>query len=224
MFNCCELKFSDIKNKDVTDANGEKVGRVIDFIVRFTDNKIALKSVVLGGGRIEELLESLGLRPDKDPVFQLDCIDSISDIVHLKVDVNTLKTTLDPSAMETGDMKMSDLAKLKVVDSDGFKVGNVMDVWFDDNTKPWLVIGGGFIEETLEKLGAQPDIDLLLPEEFISEIREKEICLKWTRFQLEATCNDEYTKYKHELESRAEPGDARSTMIRLISHPSRGRF
>ena len=224
MFNCCELKFSDIKNKDVTDANGEKVGRVIDFIVRFTDNKITLKSVVLGGGRIEELLESLGLRPDKDPVFQLDCIDSISDIVHLKVDVNTLKTTLDPSAMEAGDMKMSDLAKLKVIDSDGFKVGNVMDVWFDDNTKPWLVIGGGFIEETFEKLGAQPDIDLLVPEEFISEIREKEICLKWTRFQLEATCNDNYTRYKHELESRAEPADARSVMIKLISHPSRGRF
>ena len=224
MFNCCELKFSDIKNKDVTDANGEKVGRVIDFIVRFTDNKITLKSVVLGGGRIEELLESLGLRPDKDPVFQLDCIDSISDIVHLKVDVNTLKTTLDPSAMEAGDMKMSDLAKLKVIDSDGFKVGNVMDVWFDDNTKPWLVIGGGFIEETFEKLGAQPDIDLLVPEEFISEIREKEICLKWTRFQLEATCKDNYTRYKHELESRAEPDDARSVMIKLISHPSRGRF
>lgn len=224
MFNCCELKFSDIKNKDVTDASGEKVGRVVDFIVRFTDNRIDLKSVVLGGGRIEELLESLGLRPDKDPVFQLDCIDSISDIVHLKVDVSTLKTTLDPSAMEAGDMKMSELAKLRVVDSDGFKVGNVMDVWFDDNTKPWLVIGGGFLEETLEKLGAQPDIDLLLPAEFISEIREKEICLKWTRFQLEATCKDEYTKYKHELESRVEPGDARSTMIRLISHPSRGRF
>jgi sporulation protein YlmC with PRC-barrel domain len=224
LFTCCKLKFSDIKNKDVTDASGEKVGRVVDFIVRFTDNRIDLKSVVLGGGRIEELLESLGLRADKDPVFQLDCIDSISDIVHLKVDVNTLKTTLDPSAMEAGDMKMSELAKLRVVDSDGFKVGNVMDVWFDDNTKPWLVIGGGFLEETLEKLGAQPDIDLLLPEEFISEIREKEICLKWTRFQLEATCKDEYMKYKHELESRAEPGDARFTMIRLISHPSRGRF
>lgn len=223
MFNCCELKFSDIKNKDVTDASGEKVGRVVDFIVRFADNRIDLKSVVLGGGRIEELLESLGLRPDKDPVFQLDCIDSISDIVHLRVDVNTLKTTLDPSAMEAGDMKMSELAKLKVVDSDGFKVGNVMDVWFDDNTKPWLVIGGGFIEETLEKLGAQPNIDLLLPEEFISEIREKEICLKWTRFQLKATCEEDYERYKHELESRAEPGDARSTMIKLISHPSRGR-
>ena len=223
MFECCELKFSDIKNKDVTDASGEKVGRVIDFIVRFTDNRIDLKSVVLGGGRIEELLESLGLRPDKDQIFQLDCIDSISDVVHLKVDVDTLKTTLDPGAMEDGDMKMSELAKLKVVDSDGFRVGKVMDVWFDENTKPWLVIGGGFIEETLENLGVKPDIDLLIPADFISEIQEKEVCLKWTRFQLGATCEECYTRYKRELESQAEPGDSRFTMMKLISHPSRGR-
>ncbi|MCK4485011.1 MAG: PRC-barrel domain-containing protein [Candidatus Thorarchaeota archaeon] len=217
------MKFSDIKNKDVTDASGEKVGRVIDFIVRFTDNKIDLKSVVLGGGRIEELLESLGIRPDKDPIFQLDCIDSISDIVHLKVDVDTLKTTLDPTAMETGDVKMSELAKLKVVDSDGFKVGKVMDVWFDDNAKAWLVIGGGFVEETLENLGVKPDIDLLIPADFISEIQEKEVYLKWTRFQLGATCEECYTRYKRELESQAEPGDSRFTMMKLISHPSRGR-
>jgi len=224
LFDCCELKFSNIKDKDVMDASGEKAGRVIDFIVRFTDNRLEMKSVVLGGGRIEELLESMGIRPDKDPVFQLDCIDAISDIIHLKVDVNTLKTTLDSSAMEAGDMKMSELAKLKVIDSDGFKVGNVTDVWFDENSKPWLFIGGGFIEETLEKLGAQPDIDFLVPEEFISEIREDEICLKWTRFQLKATCEEDYARYKRELESRAKPGDSRSTMIKLISHPSRGRL
>jgi sporulation protein YlmC with PRC-barrel domain len=217
------LKFSDIKNKDVTDASGEKVGRVIDFIVRFADNKIDLKSVVLGGGRIEELLESLGIRPDKDPIFHLDCIDSISDVVHLKVDVDTLKTTLNPGAMEDGDMKMSELAKLNVVDSDGFKVGKVMDVWFDDNAKAWLVIGGGFVEETLENLGVKADIDLLIPADFISEIQEKEVCLKWTRFQLGATCEECYTMYKRELESRVEPGDSRFTMMKLISHPSRGR-
>jgi len=75
------------------------------------------------------------------------------------------------------------------------------------------VIGSGFIEETLEKLGTHPDIDLLVPEEFISEI-----CLKWTRFQLEATCEECYTRCKRELESQAESGDARFTIMNLIAH------
>ncbi|MHA2159267.1 MAG: PRC-barrel domain-containing protein, partial [Candidatus Thorarchaeota archaeon] len=67
---CCELKYSDIRSKDVVDSKGETVGEVIDWIFDVTDNKLELKYIVLGGGRVEELLESIGAKPDIDPVVK----------------------------------------------------------------------------------------------------------------------------------------------------------
>ena len=113
MFECVNEDFSDLKNKNVLDSNGENVGKVIDFIVRFIDNKIVLKSVVLGGGRIEEFLESIGAKPDIDPIFQLDCINAIDENVVLSVAKDTLKTTIDSSTNQAGDLKLSELSKYR---------------------------------------------------------------------------------------------------------------
>jgi sporulation protein YlmC with PRC-barrel domain len=223
MFDCYNEDFSDLKNKNVIDAKGEKIGKVIDFIVRFEDNKIVLKSVILGGSRIEEFLESIGAKPDIDPLFQLDCIDRIEETVVLGVEGDSLKTTMDSSTMEPGDMKLSDLSKYKIIDADGFDIGKVINIWFDSTDKIWLVIGGSFVEETLEKLKIQPDIDLLIPQEHMRSISDDEIHLKWTKFQLSSTCSDAYEKYKRELSSRHEPKDARHEQIRLIGAPSRAR-
>lgn len=224
MFQCCGLKFSQIKGKDVVDANGNKIGRAVDFVVSFTDDSwFELKSVILGGSRVEELLESLGVRPDIDPVFQLDCITQIDEeMVTLGVAGDTLKNTLDEDAIGKKDIKMSSLSKIPVVDADGFRIGNVIDIWFDASGELWLVLGGGFFEETLERLNAQPDIDLLVPNYALKNMSRKEICLKWTKFQLESNAQDEYDKYKRELASRYEPGDARYTQIRLFPGPSGG--
>ena len=223
MFDCYNENFSDLKNKDVLDAKGEKLGKVIDFVVRFENNKIVLKDVILGGSRIEEFLESIGAKPDIDPLFQLDCIDRIEDSIILSVEGESLKTTLDSSAMETGDMKLSQLSKYKIIDSDGFGIGKVINIWFDSTDEIWLVIGGSFVEETLEKLRIQPDIDLLVPQQHIKKIADDAIHLKWTKFQLSSTCSDAYEKYKREVASRHEPKDARHEQIRLIGAPSRGR-
>ncbi|TFG03738.1 hypothetical protein EU538_13065 [Candidatus Thorarchaeota archaeon] len=224
MFQCCGLKFSQIKGKDVVDANGKKIGRAVDFVVTFTDdNWIELKSVILGGSRVEELLESIGARPDIDPVFQLDCISQIDEeMVRLAVAGDTLKDTLDSDVIGANDMKMSDLSKIKVTDSDGFKIGNAIDVWFDASGDLWLVLGGGFLEETLESLNAQPDIDLLVPSYAVKSMSRKDICLKWTKFQLESNAQDEYEKYKREITSKWEPQDARYTQLRLFPGPSGG--
>ncbi len=224
MFECCGLKFSQIKGKSVIDADGKKIGRTIDFIVTFTDdNWIDMKSVILGGSRVEELLESLGVKPDIDPVFQLDCISQIDeDAVRLAVPGDSLDETLDDGVIDERDIRMSELSKIKVTDADGFKIGNVIDIWFDASGELWLLLGGGFIEETLEKLKVQPDIDLLVPRAAVKSISRDDICLKWTRFQLESNAQDEYEKYKRQIVSQHEPGDARYTQLRLFPGPSGG--
>jgi hypothetical protein len=143
-------------------------------------------------------------------------------MVRLAVAGDTLKDTLDSDVIGANDMKMSDLSKIKVTDSDGFKIGNAIDVWFDTSGDLWLVLGGGFLEETLESLNAQPDIDLLVPSYAVKNMSRKDICLKWTKFQLESNAQDEYEKYKREISSKWEPQDARYTQLRLFPGPSGG--
>lgn len=219
---CCELKYSDIRSKDVIDSKGEKVGEVMDWIFDCADNKLDLKYIVLGGGRIEELLESIGARPDIDPVVKLEDVDSISDKVYLKVDGESLKKTIDPGVLAETDITFSKLSDVKVVDSDGFKVGFVIDIWFDLENTMWLLLGGGFFEELLERLKVQPDIDLLVPPHFIESLNSNEIKLSITKYQLESTCEDEYKKLKKVLVGDAPHDDARFAQLKLGTAPSRG--
>ncbi len=219
---CCELKYSDIRSKDVIDSKGEKVGEVMDWIFGCGENKLDLKYIVLGGGRIEEFLESIGTRPDIDPVVRLEDIDSISDKVYLKVDSESLKKTIDPGVLADTYFTFSKLTDVKVIDSDGMKVGFVIDIWFDKDNQMWLVLGGGFFEELLERLKAQPDIDLLIPPHFIESIEKTEIRLSISKFQLESTCEDEYKKLQRQLQGAAPHDDARYAQLRLGKGPSRG--
>ncbi|MFW9907769.1 MAG: PRC-barrel domain-containing protein [Candidatus Thorarchaeota archaeon] len=206
--------------KKVVDTSGEEIGNVNDFVISKSKNKIALKSIVLGGGRIEEFLESIGVKPNRDPVFQLDCISQIQeDGVYLTTKGASLKNTLDEGSIGKNDMRLTKFSKLPIVDTDGMKIGNIIDVWFDINGEPWLVAGGGTIEETLERIGVQPDIDLLIPMDYISDMGSKSIKLKYTKFQLESTCEDEYEKYKREVSSRHQPGDSRYAALKFNPKP-----
>ncbi len=219
---CYEMKYSEIRGKDVVDSNGEKVGEIMDLIFNYSDNKIELKHMVLGGGRIEELLEAIGARPDIDPVCNLDNIEKIEDKVYLNVDRESLKKTLDPGVIGENDIKFSALSDIKIIDSDDFKIGFVIDVWFDSEGVMWLVLGGGFFEELLERLHVQPDIDLLVPPHFIETLNSNEIKLTVSRFQLESTCEDEHKKLQKMLEGDAPHDDARYAQLKLGSGPSRG--
>ncbi len=218
-YECCGIRFSQLMNKKVIDSSNKEVGQVNDFIITHADNKISLKSIVLGGGRIEEFMESIGLRPDVDPVFQMDCISQITEDVVLITDVESLKTTLDEGTITENDMRLSKFSKLPIIDSDGLKVGRVLDIWFDINGEPWLVAGGGTFEEILEKIGIQPDLDLLIPMPHIESITKDQIKIKYTKFQLEGKCEDEYERYKRELSSRHEPGDARHAALKFNPRP-----
>ena len=169
----------------------------MDMIFTSSNNKIELKHMVLGGGRIEELLEAIGARPDIDPICNLDNIEKIEDKVYLNVDRESLKKTLDPGVIDENDIKFSALSDIKIIDSDDFKIGFVIDVWFDSEGVMWLVLGGGFFEELLERLHVQPDIDLLVPPHFIETLNSNEIKLTVSRFQLESTCENDYKNIQH---------------------------
>jgi sporulation protein YlmC with PRC-barrel domain len=209
------MKYSEIKKKKVVDNKGEYIGEVIDSTLNISNNRFELKHIILGGGRIEELLEKIKARPDIDPVCTVSDIDSISDKVYLKVDKKTLCKTLDKGVFTDSDIRYSQLTKIKVVDADGIKIGSVIDLWFDKASRLWLILGGSFFEEMLEKLHAIPDVDLLVPQDDIDSIDKRSIKLKKTRFQLESTCESEYEKLKRELTSKEDNRDARYVQIRM---------
>jgi sporulation protein YlmC with PRC-barrel domain len=209
------MKYSEIKKKEVLDTNGEHVGEVIDCTFDVSKNRLEMKHIILGGGTVEELLERIGARPDIDPICSAQDIDSISDKVYLKTDKDSLCKTIDKGVFADTDIKFSKLAKMKIVDADGIKLGSINDLWFDKASHLWLVLGGSFFEELLERIHAAPDIDLLIPQDDIELITKDTIKLTRTRFQLESTCESEYSKLKRELQSPAPHDDARFRQIKI---------
>ncbi len=218
-FQCCGIRFSHLMGKKVIDAKNKEAGTVNDFIITYADDTIKLKSIVLGGGRIEEFLESIGLRPDIDPVFQLDCISQITQDAVIIEDADNLKTTLDEGTITEKDMRLSELSKLKIIDSEGMDTGKVSDIWFDIDGSPWLVAGGNPFAELLERIGVLPDLDVLIPMEFIEKLDKDGIRLKYTKFQLEGKCKDEYERYRREASSLHESDDARYVSLKFNPRP-----
>ncbi|TFG32476.1 PRC-barrel domain containing protein [Candidatus Thorarchaeota archaeon] len=216
MIQCCNMKYSEIRKKDVIDSDGEKVGEIIDAIFDMSNNNIELKYFVLGGGIIEELLESLRIRPDIDPVCSIDDIESISDKIYLKVNKSSLLKTVDKGVLTESDIKFSKIDKVKIEDSDGYKIGNIIDLWFDNESTMWFLIGGGFFEEILEKIHAQPDCDLIAPAEIIQSVNRDSIIFSQTKFQLESTCFNEYEREKKRL---ANEKDKKTQMARIRFGP-----
>ncbi len=101
--------------------------------------------------------------------------------------------------MQLSDISFSELKKKKIIDSDGIPIGHIIDLNFDGDGRIWFVIGGGFVEETLERLNIRPDIDLLLPVDWMEVIEEDRILLNRTSFQLGSTCEECWLREKEEL-------------------------
>lgn len=202
-----------MKNKDVIDSTGKRIGRLIDLHFSWEDGKVQLKSIVLGGSRIEEFLESIKVKPDIDPFFSLDVVDRFEDgKLHLSVEYEKLS---EPVKLGEKEMRLSELSKLKIIDADGNKIGNIIDAWFDADSRLQFIIGGGFFEELFEKLHIKPDIDLIVTQEFIKDISADKINLKLTKYQLASTCEVEWEKLKREMTAAPTPTPPRHTAIWL---------
>lgn len=165
--NCQQLR-----NCDVVDSSGEKVGRIGDLTFTF-DGALRLSQFILVGSKWEEFLESAKIRPDKDPVLDASLIRVIGDKVQLNTNVNSLKTTLDEGAIELGELRWSKITKMDIFDKDDVKVGRAVDVDFETDGTACLIVGGGLVEESLEAIGLKTDVDILLPTVHITAIRDK---------------------------------------------------
>ena len=87
-------------HKDIVDKDDVKVGRAVD--VDFdTDGTACL---IVGGGLIEESLESVGLKADIDVLVPSGHITSIRDKIVLDVSKDDLQLTMD-KALENPEVK-----------------------------------------------------------------------------------------------------------------------
>ena len=195
---CCK----EIMKIDVIDAKGDKIGHINDFTFTF-DGSLKLSQFILGGGTWEELLESLKLKPDKDPIFNASLISKIGDNIHLNSDVDSLKTTLDECAISDNELRLSELSKLNIFDENGENIGNVIDVDFDVDGRASLIVGGSFIEEKLEALGIKPDFDIIVPDDAIESISDK-IQLMVSKDELETTLEEVLADRNPEIQKARE--------------------
>ena len=164
---CCK----ELKNRDVVDSAGEKVGNIGDLTFTF-DGQLRLSQFILAGPKLEEFLEAIKVRPDKDAVFNASLIEKIDGKVHLNVSVNGLKTTLDEDAIPVGEIRLSKLEKMDILDKDNVKVGRTIDVDFDVDGFASVIVGGSFIEEKLEAAGLKDDVDIIVPSDVIESLTD----------------------------------------------------
>lgn len=211
------LNCRDLRECDVVDSTGEKVGRIGDMTFTF-DGELRLSQFILEGSAWEEFLESVGVRPDMDPVFDGTLIHRLGDRIELNTSRNGLKSTLDKDAIPTGEIRLSSLEDMDILDENGIVVGRAVDIDFDVNGKASLTVGGGFIEETLESLGFKKDVDIIVPASTIDAITDS-IQLKVSMDTLGLTM-DEALKVSEVEEAKAKYTDDKGVMkVRLFLRP-----
>ena len=86
-----EIRLSKFSKLNIVDENDVTVGKAID--VDFDLDGSAW--VIVGGGFIEEKLEAIGLKTDIDIIVPGNSIESIGDVVKLKVSKDELGRTVD---------------------------------------------------------------------------------------------------------------------------------
>ena len=113
------------------------------------------------------------------------------------------------------NVRLSELQRKRVIDSAGTRIGHVNDIWLEQDGSFSLIVGGGFIQETLQRLHVRPEIDLLVPPEWIESVGADEIIRRWTRFQLESTCQECWDREKERLFSGLAAEPDRQEALRL---------
>ncbi|MHA1934958.1 MAG: hypothetical protein ACW97A_06715 [Candidatus Thorarchaeota archaeon] len=206
------LNCKDLKKRDVVDS--KKIGRINDMTFTF-DGDLKLSQFILAGSALEEFLESVKVKPDKDPVFDGRLIERLGDKIQLNTTSNALKTTLDKDAIPTGQIRLSELEKMDIIDKSGVKVGRAIDIDFDVDGSASLTVGGGFIEESLEAIGLKSDVDIIVPAAVIDSV-SKDIKLSVSKDELGLTL-DEAFKSSEVKKARAEHKDD-VIKVRLYSH------
>ncbi|MGY5876560.1 MAG: PRC-barrel domain-containing protein [Candidatus Thorarchaeota archaeon] len=206
------LSCRELKRVDVVDTTGEKIGRISDMTFTF-DGEFKLSQFILAGSAWEEFLESIKVKPDKDPIFDASLIQQVGGVIQLNTSRNSLKTTLDECAIRDDEFKLSDLENKDIVDSGDVSVGKIIDIDFDEDGSIDFTVGGGLVEETLESLGLRPDIDIIVPATVIDSIGEKiKLIVKKTDLKITIT------KALDDHKTRDQLADSKVRNERLAEH------
>ena len=94
-----EVRWSELTKMDIIDKDNVKVGRAVD--VDFDTDSINL---IVGGGLIEETLESVGLKADVDILVPGSVISGVGDKIQLSVSKDDLRLTMT-NALENPEVK-----------------------------------------------------------------------------------------------------------------------
>ncbi|MFW9955593.1 MAG: hypothetical protein ACFFD3_13680 [Candidatus Thorarchaeota archaeon] len=162
---CCR----ELKKTEVVGSMGEPLGRIGDMTFKF-DGNLKLSQFILVGRVFEELLESLRVRKDYDPVFDASMIKRMDEKIHLTTSKNNLRASIEKGAIGSDEIRLSKLTKLRILDKNGLSVGKAIDVDFDVDGSASLIVGGGFFEEKLEAFGLKADVDIIVPSRVIESI------------------------------------------------------
>jgi sporulation protein YlmC with PRC-barrel domain len=130
--------------------------------------------------------------------------------------VNSLKTTLDKDAIPEGEIRLSKLQKMDIIDKAGEKIGRAIDVDFDVDGSVSMIVGGGFIEEKLEATGLKANVDIIVPGSVIDSISDK-ICLKVGKGELATTMEDALKSNEVRKAREAKNVHQEVTKVRLYS-------
>ncbi|TFF91389.1 hypothetical protein EU545_04260 [Candidatus Thorarchaeota archaeon] len=208
------LKCSELKKADVFDSDGKEVGNIDDLTFVFEAGELRLSQFILGGPVLEEFLEALKLRPDRDPVFDASMIEKIDEDVHLNTTLDKMKTTLDDCAISDEEIRLSKLTKMDIMDAHGKKVGNALDVHFDADGSVSIIVGEGFIEEKLEALGLKEDVDIIVPGDVIESL-DKMMNLKVSKDALGTTMEEVLEQRKPEIIAAREARDVSRSVTKV---------
>ncbi|MHA2029867.1 MAG: hypothetical protein ACW99A_17750 [Candidatus Kariarchaeaceae archaeon] len=183
--------FGYLKNFKVYDKENTELGKIIDFTV---DKEYKPRNLILGGSFLEELRESLGLKPDDDPVVK------ISDITDVSMDEHSIKlratseevcTKLDSSAFESDEKMFSQICKRSVIARDGLSIGRIVDALFVSNNPVSFVLGDSKFVEFLERIGLASNYDMLIPAKNVMSIDDERVKIDKSKDELSVLLNNE---------------------------------
>ncbi|MGC9779076.1 MAG: hypothetical protein HZR80_07525 [Candidatus Heimdallarchaeota archaeon] len=132
-----------------------------------------------------------GFIDDIDPVIPCDSITEITDdTIKINIQKDKLRHKLEEGTIPENAFTYSNLKRVKIFDSNDNKFGKIVNMVFLPSGEPVFVLGGIWLEEFAEKIKFKEDIDLLLPLNEISSIKDQMIKLRMPIDELELSMNN----------------------------------
>ncbi len=210
---CC----NEMKNKDVLDSNGKKIGRIGDLTFTF-DGDLKISHFMLAGPVWETFLENLHLRKNHNRVFDTSIIQKIDRHIHLTLSAEELASIKDETSIPDEEIRFSKMEKLNITDKNQVKVGHAIDVDIGTDGCASIIAGGSFIEEKLEAIGLKDDVDIIIPCSVITTIGDS-IELSVLKEELGSTLDGISKEKADEIQRQREAAAAHNRTGRAKVNP-----